>query len=147
MSNARCWKRQVAALAIATSLLSGCATVGSDRVAHGTCPPVVAYSREFQARAAEELALLPEGSVIMGLISDYAVMREQARACRSPRRRVLVGFQNRKTPKLMRPRMTVEEFRKEWEAGRPQCAALWPKRRCPQRREADATGRTFAGVF
>jgi hypothetical protein len=46
------------------------------------CPPVVAYSREFQARAAEELALLPEGSAIEEMMADYVVMREQARACR-----------------------------------------------------------------
>ena len=45
------------------------------------CPPVVEYSREFQARAAEELALLPEGSAVAEMMSDYAVMREQARAC------------------------------------------------------------------
>jgi hypothetical protein len=55
-STARCWKQQLAAFAIATSLLSGCATVGSDGGEFGQCPPVVAYSREFQAQAAEELA-------------------------------------------------------------------------------------------
>jgi hypothetical protein len=47
----------------------------------GPCPPVVAYSREFQARAAEELVLSPEGSAIAGMLADDAVMREQARAC------------------------------------------------------------------
>jgi hypothetical protein len=47
----------------------------------GPCPPVVAYSREFQARAAEELDLLPEGSAIAEMMSDYAVMQEQARVC------------------------------------------------------------------
>jgi len=36
----------------------------------------------FQARTAEDLALLPEDSAIMEMISDFAVMREQARACR-----------------------------------------------------------------
>ena len=45
------------------------------------CPPVVEYSREFQARAAEELELLPEGSAIAEMMSDYAVLREQARVC------------------------------------------------------------------
>ncbi len=80
-SNAGCWKRRLAALAIAASLLSGCATGGSDGSAPGTCPPVVEYSREFQARAAEELALLPEGSMVAEMLSDYAVMRDQARAC------------------------------------------------------------------
>ena len=42
---------------------------------------MVEYSREFQARAAEELALLPERSVIAEMLADYAVMREQARSC------------------------------------------------------------------
>jgi hypothetical protein len=62
-------------------LLSGCATVGSDENRLGACPPVVEYSREFQERAAEELALLQEGSAIGEMLADYAVMREQARAC------------------------------------------------------------------
>ena len=57
MCNAGCWRLRLAALAIATSLLSGCATVGSDRVVEGTCPLVVEYSQEFQALAAEELLL------------------------------------------------------------------------------------------
>ena len=82
MSNAGCWKRRLAVLAIATSLLSGCATVGSEPRVATVCPPVVEYSREFQARAAEELALLPGGSAIVEILADYAVMREQARACR-----------------------------------------------------------------
>jgi len=42
---------------------------------------VVEYTREFQARAAEELVLLPERSAIAEMLGDYAVMREQARAC------------------------------------------------------------------
>ena len=81
MSNARCWKRRLAALVIATSLLSGCATVGSSPPIGIVCPPVVQYSREAQARAAEELALLPDGSAIAELLADYSVMRDQARAC------------------------------------------------------------------
>lgn len=84
MSNARCWKQQLAALAIATSLLSGCATDGSEPGRFATCPPVVEYGREFQARAAEELARLPEGSMIAEMLSDYAVMRQQARLCSRP---------------------------------------------------------------
>jgi hypothetical protein len=42
---------------------------------------VVEYGREFQARAAEDLALLPQGSAVAEMLSDYAVMREQARVC------------------------------------------------------------------
>lgn len=80
--NAGCWKRRLAALAIVTSLLSGCAKGSSDGVVAGTCPPIAEYSRELQARAAEELASLSGGSAIAEMLSDYAVMRDQARACR-----------------------------------------------------------------
>lgn len=69
---------------IVMSLLSGCATGGSEqRVV--VCPPVVEYSREFQARVADELGLLPEGSEIAEMLADYAVMRDQVRACRTAR--------------------------------------------------------------
>jgi hypothetical protein len=44
-------------------------------------PPVVAYSPDFLARAADELASLPAGSAIEQMLADYQVMREQARAC------------------------------------------------------------------
>lgn len=81
MSNAGCWKRQLAALAIAASLLNGCATVGSNPPIAIVCPPVVQYSREAQARAAEELTSLPDGSAIAELLADYSVMRDQASAC------------------------------------------------------------------
>ena len=81
MSNARCWRRRLAVLAIATISLTGCATGASERRIVTFCPPVVEYSREFQARAAEELALLPEGSAIADMLSDYGVLRDQARSC------------------------------------------------------------------
>lgn len=81
--NDRCSRRPRVALVLATIWLSGCATGGSDGGEFGACPPVVEYSREFQVRAAEELALLPEGSAIAEMLADYAVMREQARACRA----------------------------------------------------------------
>ena len=76
-----CSRRRRVALGLATIWLSGCATGASDVASLGACPPVVAYSREFQARAAEELALLPEGSAIAEMMSDYALMREQASQC------------------------------------------------------------------
>lgn len=81
MFNAGCWMRRLAVLATATSLLTGCATVASEPRVATVCPPVVQYSRDLQARAAEELVQLPHGSVIGEMLSDYAVMREQARAC------------------------------------------------------------------
>ena len=62
------------------SLLSACATVSSERIT-GVCPPVVEYVAEFQARAAEEVQALPDGFAIVEMLSDYAVMREQARGC------------------------------------------------------------------
>lgn len=80
--NAECWKRRLAVLAISMSLLSGCATGASDVGGQGACPPVVEYSREFQARAAEELALLPEASAVQDMLTDYAVVRDQLRACK-----------------------------------------------------------------
>jgi len=80
-SDAGCWKQQLVALAIATISLTGCATVGSDGSGTGACPPVVEYGRQFQVRAAEEVALLPERSAVVEMLSDYAVMRDQARAC------------------------------------------------------------------
>jgi hypothetical protein len=45
------------------------------------CPPVVEYTSEVRARAAEELGMLPDGSAIAKMLADYNVMREQARAC------------------------------------------------------------------
>jgi len=81
-SNARCSMRRLAVLAIVTISLTGCATGSSEPRIATVCPPVVQYSREFQARAAEELNSLPDGSVIAEMLSDYAVMRDQARRCR-----------------------------------------------------------------
>lgn len=46
------------------------------------CPPVVEYSAADQARAADEVEALSEGAVIARMLSDYAVLRDQARACR-----------------------------------------------------------------
>lgn len=77
----RMLEARLAVLAIATIWLAGCATVGSDQSGFGACPPVVEYSREVQAKAAEEIAALPENGVIVGWFADYAVLRDQARAC------------------------------------------------------------------
>jgi uncharacterized protein YceK len=54
---------------IATSLLSGCATVRSEDGRLATCPPVVEYGRELQARAADELVLLPKGAAIAEMLA------------------------------------------------------------------------------
>ena len=83
-SNARCWRRPLAVLVIATSWLTGCATAGFEANGLAACPPIVEYSRELQALAAEELALLPDGAAIVEMMGDDAVLREQFRACWSP---------------------------------------------------------------
>lgn len=59
--------------------LTGCAMAGSD--ARAPCPPVVDYSAADQTRAADEVEALPEGAVIVRMLADYAVLRDQARAC------------------------------------------------------------------
>lgn len=74
-----CWRRRLAVLVIATSWLTGCATAGFEAGGEAACPPVVEYSREFQARAAEELAVLPDGSAISEMLADYTSIREQIR--------------------------------------------------------------------
>ncbi len=79
-SNARCWKPPAAVLLIAMLWLSACAMAGSDTRA--PCPPVVEYSAADQSRAAAEIEVLPEGAVIVRMLGDYAVLRDQARACR-----------------------------------------------------------------
>jgi hypothetical protein len=58
MSNARCWKQQLAALSIATSLLSGCATDDSEPGIATACPPVVEYKaneRDITLRVTDEI--------------------------------------------------------------------------------------------
>ncbi len=82
-STARCWTPPRAALAAATIFLTACAGVSFD-ASPSACPPVVAYSQAEQARLAEEVAALPEGALIVGWLADYAVLRDQARACQSP---------------------------------------------------------------
>lgn len=78
-SNVRCWRPPATAALIAMLLLAGCATVGSDTLA--PCPPVVDYSQTEQESAAAEVETLSEASLVVRMLSDYAVLREQARAC------------------------------------------------------------------
>ena len=66
-------RRQAAVLAIAASLLAGCATEPTDG-----SPPTVRNS--WRAQPAK-LDSLPAGSAIEQMLADYQVMREQARAC------------------------------------------------------------------
>ena len=59
--------------------LSGCAMGGSDVGA--PCPPVVDYNTAEMARAADEVEALPEGAVVVRMLSDYAVLRDQVQSC------------------------------------------------------------------
>ena len=60
--------------------VSACGMDGSETGA--PCAPVVEYSAADQTRAALEVEALPEGAVMIQMMSDYAVLRDQARACR-----------------------------------------------------------------
>ena len=59
--------------------LSACAMAGSD--VHVPCPPVVDYSAADQTRAADEVDALPDGAMVVRMLSDFAVLRDQTRAC------------------------------------------------------------------
>jgi len=78
-SNARCWTQPAAAPLIAMLLLSGCTTAGSD--VQAPCPPAVEYGATDQVRAAAEVSGMPEGAMVVRMLSDYAVLRDQVRAC------------------------------------------------------------------
>ena len=45
------------------------------------CPPVVPYTAEQQARAADELDSLPADAELREMMADYKWMRDQARVC------------------------------------------------------------------
>ena len=79
-SNAKCWTQQRAALLIVMLLLTGGAMGGSE--VQAPCPPVVRYSAADEAHAAVEVEALPEGAVIVPMLGDYAVLRDQARTFR-----------------------------------------------------------------
>lgn len=83
MRNARCWKLRRAVPLIVMLSLGACAMGGSEGGGSVACPPVVDYSRAEQRQAAGEVEALPEGAAaVVRMLADYAVMREQARACR-----------------------------------------------------------------
>lgn len=79
-SNVRCWTLPAAAPPIAMLWLTACVTAGSE--SKPPCPPVVEYTTADQARAADEVDALPDGALVAQLLSDYAVLRDQARVCR-----------------------------------------------------------------
>lgn len=57
--------------------LSACVT----EVSSVRCPSLVAYDQATLNAVAAELATLPRGSQIERLLSDYAMTRDEARAC------------------------------------------------------------------
>ena len=60
------------------ALLSACAPAGSEPV----CFALVPYDVQTQHRAAEELAELPDGTVLARMIDDYGDLRARIRgAC------------------------------------------------------------------
>lgn len=78
-SNARCWKPQHVVPLIVMLSLSARAMGGSE--GQGVCPPVVEYGSAEQAQVADEVAALPGDARIAIWLADYAVLRDQARAC------------------------------------------------------------------
>lgn len=78
-SIAKCSTPLPAVLLIAMLWLSACAMGVSETSA--PCPPVVDYTAADQVRAADELKALPEDAIVVRMLSDYAVLRDQAQAC------------------------------------------------------------------
>ncbi len=61
--------------------LGGCVTsAGRSDV----CPPVVEYSDAFRDQLADEIDTLDDKPATMTFIMDSVVLRDMARACRSP---------------------------------------------------------------
>ena len=65
---------------IATMSMSACATAPSSQA----CPELASYSAREQIAAADEMAEIPEGSVIGRMIEDYLRLRDQWRAICEP---------------------------------------------------------------
>lgn len=57
-------------------VLAGCTTAA---ITVPTCPPLPAYSAEFQRGVAEELKALPPHSGLRVMIEDYGHLRKQCR--------------------------------------------------------------------
>jgi D-alanyl-D-alanine carboxypeptidase len=80
--------RLAATLLIAS--LAACATAPFEAPtlapapAPAACAVVVDYDTETLAKAAEEIAKLPPGSVLAGMVTDYGKARDEARVCRRP---------------------------------------------------------------
>ncbi len=72
------FRKRLVVLALAASSLTACATAPSS-----SCPPITEYTPAQLSRAADEVErYLPEDSVVVGMLSDYSVLRQQVRICR-----------------------------------------------------------------
>jgi hypothetical protein len=76
------WSRIGAAVIVLLGI-GACASrePGSSVTSAAGCPPVRSYSDEFRKRAVAELDLLPANSAVEEMLTDYAVLRQQIRAC------------------------------------------------------------------
>ena len=66
---------------MAAIIVGGCAMSSGHSSPVIVCPPVVDYTPEFQAQMADELQLVPADGAVVTAMSDYGLMRNQARAC------------------------------------------------------------------
>ena len=78
-SNGRCSMPPAVAPPYRNALAERFATAISDSKA--ACPPIVDYSPTDQAKAAYEIDTLSEASFVVRMLSDHAVLRDQARIC------------------------------------------------------------------
>jgi hypothetical protein len=60
----------------ASMLLCGCSEQRG-----GDCPPLGDYDAAFKTRLAQELHGLGEDSAVARVVADYALLRQQVRAC------------------------------------------------------------------
>lgn len=79
-------KRRWITVGLAGLSLSGCASqpgpaLAPQIVTRLQCLPMVSYSKEEQAQAADELSKLPAGSMLARFVVDYGAMRSADRAC------------------------------------------------------------------
>lgn len=73
----------VSMIAIVFLGLAGCSTASSSGSTAVVCPPLRSYSEDFRKRAVAEMELLPDKSAVEEMLTDYAVLRQQIRACQS----------------------------------------------------------------
>lgn len=74
----------IGAAALVLAGLGACAQPrdqGAPVASAAGCPPLRAYSDDFRKRAVAELDLLPANSAVEEMLTDYAVLRQQIRAC------------------------------------------------------------------